>query len=63
MSINFAGNELKEVTERFESLEKFLIRNESCSYMNLSDCRLSMLALARLGNGLTRNKKLVRLIL
>ena len=63
LMLNFSGNDFGEISERFVNLEKFLSRNESCKMLNLSDCRLTMAAIAQIGIGLSKNTTLERLVL
>lgn len=62
-SLNFSHNDLSEEQEKFINLEKFLSRNESCTSLYLSGCKLKSAALAFAGLGLAKNKTLERLFL
>ena len=44
-------------------MEKFLSRNESCTLLQLSACKLKATAMAFIGLGLTKNATLERCIL
>ena len=43
------------------NLEKFLTRNESCTWLQLADCKLRSPAMVFLGLGLSKNVTLERL--
>ena len=62
-TLNLSGNNFGEGQEKFINLEKFLSRNESCTLLQLSACKLKSAAMAYIGIGLSKNVTLERLVL
>ena len=62
-SLNFSGNDLSEDQDRFTSVDKFLSRNQSCTLLTLTGCKLQTGSMAFIAGGLSRNTTLERLIL
>ena len=61
--LNISGNDLSESQEKFQSLQKFIGRNESCQQLLMNGCMLKDAAMTFIGGGLGQNIALLKLSL